>query len=413
MIYWGIHLPVLAIIIWWSYRYFQPEFGHWALWGLLSRCFSALALGLVYFYYYGEGDTLALHQQLNNFNSTHASKMGAYLAALFSDIDPYHGNPRTVFLVRLMSPLALLVGGNYWLLSFYLALFSFWTGWSLIRALVGAYPDIRPLALFGIGFIPSLLFWTSGLSKDTISMGCFFFLVGLLIASLHSKPARSWTYALGMLLFWVLFMSKHYLAGALFFVAIFVILDSYVIRHGFWIRIGSLIAVLAIGAVGIRYFFVRLRPERFPTTFYELHEITKANTPPGKLIAFDLQPSWFSLFSNLPKALWSGLYSPLPWDALNIFSFLQGMENLVLLILTLMSLRFLAHARFQDRFVIAAILFVLILGTLLPLASPNLGSLSRYRVAYIPFFFLLISTLPYKQWSGKVRSFAGKFKVNG
>jgi hypothetical protein len=39
---------------------------------------------------------------------------------------------------------------------------------------------------------------------------------------------------------------------------------------------------------------------------------------------------------------------------------------------------------------IAVITFIVILGVLLPLSTPNYGTLSRYRVGYLPFFVFLI-----------------------
>ena len=49
-------------------------------------------------------------------------------------------------------------------------------------------------------------------------------------------------------------------------------------------------------------------------------------------------------------------------------------------------------------FSIAAILFVLVLATALPLSTPNFGSLSRYRVAFTPILTLLLAYIPYRKY---------------
>jgi hypothetical protein len=40
--------------------------------------------------------------------------------------------------------------------------------------------------------------------------------------------------------------------------------------------------------------------------------------------------------------------------------------------------------------VLAALHYIVILAVLLPLAAPNFGEISRYKVAYLPFFVYLV-----------------------
>ncbi len=387
---------------WLLCRRFYQKFGSVAIWGLLAKFIGAFCLGCLYFYYHGRsGDTVGLWYQIYTFNEQSATSINHYWHALFAPIDPFQGNPRSAFFIRIMSPLGLISQHSYLILSGYLCLFSYWTSWTFLTVVDRFYPKIRLLAMVAFCFLPTYLFWTSGLMKDTLINGAFFYLLASLLALYHTRKLNLSQWLCAAILFGCLFMTRHYLAGLFSIIAFLLLSDQWAAKYGVKARIGLFVAISVLGAYGIRYFFIRLRPERFPVTFHELQEQFLSNPSAGSNIPFDLQPTWLSLLSNLPKSLWTGLFRPGLWEAKGFFQAFEALQSSVLLVGFVISMVLIRQVKKLPTALMAAILLVVVLATFLPLASPNLGSLSRYRVAYTPFLTFLVMYLPYQRFVRK------------
>lgn len=392
------NILVLGGTGWWIVRHFCGKFGLIAIWGMLAKVLGAVCLGCIYYFYYKEGDTFDLLTYIRHFNEIAATGFSNYLSELFTPIDPHQGNPRTVFFVLLMSPLGVLSQNSYVLLTGYLCLFSYWTSWTFLAAVDRFYPKVRQLAIVTFCFLPTYLFWASGLLKDTLVNGALFYLIASLITFYHTKKLGGVQWLLTMLLFGCLFMSRHYVAGLFCIFALLLLADQWIARYGIKARIALFAGISILGAYGIRFFFIRLRPERFPTTFYELHEKYLAISSARSNISFDLQPTWSSLIGNLPKSLWAGLFRPGVWEARNLLLVLESLQTAVLLIGFVLSAFLIRKIKSFPSVVLAMILFVIVLATFLPMAAPNFGSLSRYRVAFTPSLAFLVMYLPFRQF---------------
>jgi len=395
MILWIIHLPILVFLFWFTLK--KHNHRKVALTGLIIKLVGAIALGLIYKFYYEGGDTWSLFEAIQEFNESYSSSINQYLNALFTPIDPYHGNPRTVYLIRFLSPFLHVTGGNYWILSLYISIFSFWASWDLIHTINTTFPKIDILIIVAFGFLPSMIFWTSGLSKDTISVSCFLALTSTLVKYYFNHRISTSRYLLSSCLFIILFYTKHYLAGTFFFLALVIIIDKFLNQKTILIRASAAMMTLCSALIGIRFFFIRLRPERFPLTFHELNNKISSKSHSDSLINFDLQPTWESLLSQLPKAFFVGLFYPLPWQTSSALGLLVSIENVALLFLTFGSL-ILFKKIFLNPLIISVMIFIVLFASIIPLTTPNVGSLIRYKTAYLPFFFLLVSILPFSIW---------------
>src|SRR5690606_5751091 len=108
---------------------------------------------------------------------------------------------------------------------------------------------------------------------------------------------------------------------------------------------------------------------------------------PDNLVGFvNLSPSPVAIALNAPLALFSGLFRPMLWEAGNAPAWLAAIENTLLLILSVASLwRLRAAIASPYRLLIfGAVAYVVILCVFLTISAPNLGTLSRYRVGYLP-----------------------------
>jgi hypothetical protein len=168
----------LRLRSWPEYRYYIPGFG--------MKMLGGLAFTLIYFYYYPGGDTTAyffsgvamkqllfqdpveyLRQVVLGDNSERA--IAAYAA---SSMPPY----RYVFLdghtfqaVRISSVLSLITFNSYLVSTLLLASLSFMGAWACYRTFVSYFPSLRGRLAIAFLFMPSVVFWGSGISKDTLT----------------------------------------------------------------------------------------------------------------------------------------------------------------------------------------------------------------------------------------------------
>lgn len=396
-----LNIVLLTGLAWVLCRPFYQKFGPVAIWGLLAKALGAFSMGLIYHWYYTDGDTWLLWQQISAFNESATTGISGYLEALFSPINPYQENPRSIFFVRLMSPLGLISQNAYMALSGYLCLFSYWSSWSFASVIQRHYPKVRSLALVVFCFLPTYLFWASGLLKDTLINGCLLYLSAALVMFYHTKKLKPAQWILTLVLFWCLLMTRHFVAGVWSILAILLTLHQWVGRYGARVRWLVITSVLVVGAYSIRFFFIRLRPERFPITFHELYEQIVAKSAAGSIILFDLQPTWPSFLSNLPKSLWTGLFRPGLWEAGSVLQVLEAIQTTFFFACFGCTLVLIRKLQKIPMTVVMVMIFVVALATLLPLATPNFGSLSRYRVSFTPFLGFLLMYLPYRQFVKK------------
>jgi hypothetical protein len=140
-------------------------------------------------------------------------------------------------------------------------------------------------------------------------------------------------------------------------------------------------------------------------SFSYLPEVIVANSieyirlsRPDNLIHFNnLKPDFISIIANSPKALFSGVFRPFLWEGNSVLKFLSATENLILLVLVVSQLIRLKGTKVERGQLItfAVIVYSVLLCVFLALSSPNLGTLARYRIGFLPFLvFVLVYQNP-------------------
>ena len=113
---------------------------------------------------------------------------------------------------------------------------------------------------------------------------------------------------------------------------------------------------------------------------------------------------------NSPWALFSGLFRPVIFEANSFFQFVIGVENLILLGLSIFNLKYLSRLwHSSERLLIfGVIMYIGLLVIFLTLSTPNFGTLSRYRVGFLPFMIFLLLYNPLKstteRWNSLLKS---------
>jgi hypothetical protein len=198
--------------------------------------------------------------------------------------------------------------------------------------------DYKKLATYFL-FVPSLAFWCTGLSKDTVITICLYFSIPLIYNLIFGKKKLKIFSILFILLSLVILNNvRSFMVIALlgpFFFAFNVRLLNKYFTNKFAKRFVNLI-IFAAG-FGIMSFYLGGESAQKYLTEAEITQKDFQNNPVYTGKKYDLGTVEFTttgILKAMPLAVFTGIYRPFPWEALSPGLILNAFESLLLFYLT-------------------------------------------------------------------------------
>lgn len=403
-------------------KYFFPA--------LTVKLFGAIALGLVYQFYYSGGDTYVYH--------THGSRIvwQAFLDSpttglklLFSNgigtestykyasqIYFFRDSP-SFAVVRVSAIFDLLTFSSYSSTALLFAVLSFVGMWMFFLTFYKQYPHLhRGLALAAF-FIPSVFFWGSGVLKDSITLGC----LGIATYQLHkiffdNKVGLFNILILIAALYGVFaikkFVLQAYLPAALVWVAVgnFKHIRSLALKImlvPFAIAIVFISAYYTVEKVGeddSRYAISKIA-ETAKVTAYDIRYWSGRDAGSGYSLG-ELDGTFLSMARLAPQAINASLFRPYLWEVKNPLMLLSAMESLFLFgfsLFVIFKKKIKVFSAFSNANVLFAIIFSISFAFAVGVSTFNFGTLVRYKIPLLPYFLVaLILILDYSKIDRKL-----------
>lgn len=419
LIDWGIWLFLVVIIASAIYMYQSiSKFSgsQYLFRGFLLKAFGGLSFALIYIYYFGYGDTFEYYNGASTLSEIASTDPGSYFELLtlsHEDAQPilrrlnkvvfYSHTSEEWFMVKLASPFIMLGFRSYLGITLFFSLLSFFGSFKLFQLMNKILPNREGL-VFAINFlIPTSLFWSSGLLKDTVTFTCFAFLCSMFYSIVYE---RRFFYLIYITVFiYVILKLKAYILISFtpwaLITLIFVFtasIKSPVLKY----LTGPLIALftVAFGYLGINYMIENNQEYNTENFFHILRGFHTWHTYLGGS-AYNLGEMEYTeigLIKKIPAAINVSLFRPYPWEsgtALVLFNSLESMFMIFLVLRTLFitRLRFFKHL-FQSKFLMGAFFFCLFFAFFIGITSYNFGALSRFKVPLTAFFvFIMVYTI--------------------
>lgn len=400
----ALHIVILALLSRRLYLFFRKSPVRLYYWpALLFKLAAGIALGLLYFVYYGGGDTINYHVDASVLADLMTEDPALYWQALQGEYPPdlplhYREQERALLTARIFSPFYIITSNNYWLTACYISFLAFASLFFLVHRLVAFRPALKKAAPLAFLFWPSFVFWTSGLLKESLAIICIAFIVASVLPYLLGRQEIIITEAfIAILLFVPLFYIKYYYAGLLAPVLGCLLLAVWSGRR-FNLEIhwtgGIFLLSLLAGGWLVTHLHPNMYAERFLTVWVENYYLMAHASADGAYVGYEgLEASWSSVIAHAPRAVITGLFEPLfRFDFTNFLQLAAVSENIVLLILTIMALLgWGLEKRLElSLIVLALLLYVLLFALIMGIAAPNFGAIIRYRISYQPFFTLIV-----------------------
>lgn len=398
-----ISILSIGLFLWCGYLVVRRNRNNrFAIVGLTFKLLAGLALGLIYKYHYGGGDTFTYFHESETIANFLLKFPKQFFSIYFGTTENedlvnqlvFFDQPRALLFAKIISVFYLFTVGNYWMISAYLSLINFLCIYLLVEELNKKFPDYKKYAAIAFYFLPTFVFWSSGLLKESLAIGALALTVAMTLRLLQTQKYADFPC-------WAVWLFAAYLLWELkyFYAAVAMPLLSVVLVRdilGRWIKVSKYHVGLMvfIGFLVVSTLHYNLNMSHILDVIYNNYQLGLLASGSGAIHFFHFDGSVHGFLINLPLALFSGLFRPLLFEISNGFQGIVAVENTLALGLFLFALwksRF--RISLQNPIVIIVLVYIILLAVLLAFATPNFGTFSRYKAGYWPFFIYLVLIL--------------------
>lgn len=399
-----------------SKKYFIP-----ALWFKFG---GAIALGVIYQFYYTGGDTFnyflygskwiweaLLNEPLVGINLLLEEGGGERAVDTFrySQHIWYYKSPQSYMIVKIASLFDLFTFHTYSATALFFALFSFSGLWALFETL-HRHENIavRPLAI-AVLFLPSVMFWGSGILKDTITLGAASWLAFVGYRVIEFRRINVVLISIALVASYLLINIKIYIFLCIvptLFLWFYVkqiqlirnrVLQILVVPVLLILITGAAYSLLQVISADSHRYSLDAIAETAAITSYDIRYGWGART--GGDGGYDLgylDGSWQSMIQLFPEAIVVSLFRPFLWEVKNPLMLLSALEGIMTFFLFIKFLRTGAWKRVRNNpFLIFCLVFSLLFAFAVGVSTYNFGTLMRYKIPMMPFLWiLLVSAYP-------------------
>lgn len=380
---------------------------------LTVRILGALALGFIYQFYYGGGDTFNYHTGGSRFiweafmdspekglqmmfsGGVHQGSFYKYSSRI-----EFFGNPSAFFVIRMAALFDIFTFSSYSATAVLFGVFGFVGAWMMYYTFYRRYPELYFWLAIAILFIPSVFFWGSGLLKDTIvlsSIGIATYEIDRLF--IRRKISLVHVVILLLSLYFVFVVKKFVLQAYLPAAILWIyqqqmkIIPSMVLRIMIFpfviamsVYVGYYTAV-KVGEGDQKYAIDKLA-ETARVTAVDIHDLTGKNAGSGYTLG-ELDGSFLGMLRLAPFAVNVALFRPYLWEVNNPLMLLSALESLVMLLLVfyiILKKGTTLLLLLSNPDVVFCLIFSIVFAFAVGVSTFNFGTLVRYKIPVLPFF---------------------------
>jgi hypothetical protein len=394
----------------------NPAYKYYKL-GLFAKIFAAICFCMVYTLYYKEGaDTTMYFRNSQSLVKLLFQDPVSYIRLLFghrSDEVYYmftnhtgwpwmYRDPESFVVVRLTSPFTLLGLGNFYTTTILVAWVSYMGIWKLYLLFCKIYPGMEKYFAWAVLFYPSVVFWGSGILKDTYSvMALGIFIYSFYHAMILKKNIGRHMLWIILSLYIIMIIKPYIVVALMPGVFIWVSfnklrkLENPVIRWALAPAVLAIFLFVALGIIGI--FSSELGEYGNAETMIRKAQITQDDLKRAEAYSEnyfdigDIDGTLSGFVRMAPAAIVAGIFRPFLWDVRNVLMLLSGLENAFIIFITLLILWRTGPFRAMkiianEPLVIFSLLFVIIFAFAIGVTTANFGALVRLRIPLLPFY---------------------------
>lgn len=412
----GIFLSILYTVIFWiiirNHSFFRLEGvrNESLRWVFLLKVAAGFSLLFVYTYYYTNRSTSDIYKYFDHakimYNALFTNPIdyfkmlfgimndNAYFTETYYQYMPqwFRSFESNIFsdshaIIRFNAFVMLFSFGNISVHVVIMAFLSFIGSTAMYKFFIRHSKKSKMGLFFSVFLVPSALFWGSGLMKE----GLIFFALGILIYEVDKIPYKLNVFRI----FWILFAVLLLMHTKIFIILMIIplLIAHKNINSVSKQKITLLYLLIVTLFISVGYFsfkqlgnldaFKMLAQKQ--NDFIALAQMENA----GSLIdESKLEPSFVSILSSIPKALFNGACRPIPFVDNSIIYLPNMFENLCIILAMICCFVFPNNLNRSEKSLInMSLWFVFGVVILTGLTTPILGAIVRYKTIALPFLF--------------------------
>ncbi|MFY0628597.1 MAG: hypothetical protein JXR07_20030 [Reichenbachiella sp.] len=386
--------------------------------GLLAKFVGAIAIGMVYQFYYAWGDTYTYFREATIIWKIFLNQPIDALRLIFQYSENvqdlfYHTyriwtfrSPNNFAMVRILSFVNLFTLNTYSATSLLFAAFSFSGSWAFYSVLSIKYNHANKWLAISILFIPSVIIWGSGIFKDTLTFGALMWLTWSAFKYAEFNKMNFSTLSMGTISILIIGSIKVYILICYLPLVIFWIVSKKItniknqalryITFPVFITLGLIVALLSAqqaSSVDEKYALENIAS----TAQITAYDIAYYSGKGGSTYTLgELDGSWGSMIVLAPQAINVSIFRPYLWEVSNPFMLLSALESLALFLLTIGAIFFKPKKMrkvLTDPFFLLCLSFSILFAFAVGISTYNFGTLVRYKIPLMPFYAVILTLI--------------------
>ena len=395
--------------------------------GLSYKLIGSLVFCTIYLFYYKGGDTINYYQAVKCMNKLFWTNPSGYFDVMSNGPEEFgytytyfnmetdwpsekfiFKDSRTLLIVKFCSVLSFFGFGGFYSTTIILANLAYKWIWNGFQLVAEKYQNIQKQMAISFLFIPSVIFWGSGIMKDTFtySATCFA-LYGVYQIFILKKNLLYNSIQLLIAIYLIISIKAYILFALLPGILVYTNFERIAKIKSWLIKIilipGSIVVIIVIAQT----FFINFGDEFGKYSADRILEEAAIQQQDLKRVeayggnSFDIgefDPSLGGIVSKIPLAINAALFRPYLWEVGSPTMLFSAIENTIIqfviiyFLLKIGPFQFFRYI-FKDPYLIFCLLFTLVLAFGIGLSTANFGALVRYKIPFTPFFISLFYVL--------------------
>ena len=313
----------------------------------------------------------------------------------------YLKNENNYMIVRITALFSFFSFSKYLILNLFFSMLSYSGVWRLYRFFYEQYPHLHKQLAITILYLPTFVFWSSGILKDPICTGALGWLTYALYETFYKKKDLLKNVIIIFISGYLLYVIKVYiLISYVPFFVLFLVLKNVNLIKSKFLRISF---VLGLVVVAITMFTTVMQELAGTLGAYGGEDVTKNISIYQKAYAeqedvgssfslgVEYDGSVQSLLKIAPAAVVATLFRPFLWESKKISTLFSSIESMFIMFFTLSVLYKAGPINFirsiaRDPTILYCLLFALLFALFVGATTANFGTLVRYKIPCMPFY---------------------------
>lgn len=390
--------------------------------GFWVKIAASISYVLFIQYYYGGGDTFmyfgygrVMHRAIISDASN--------ISFLFSDKDSFFDYVQTIsfeeaetttgymaslsnqIVVRFSCLFGFLSFQNYTITALFFSMLSYIGIWRMYLFFVCYFKQYKKEISFSFLFLPSFVFWGSGVLKESICLFAMGILINAGFKIIYKKKISILNVLLVGFCIYLLVVIKSYIFYAILIA--FLIASAYHFMKNFnlFLKIflglfASIFLIFSANVILESIISSAANTDNIENVI-ETAKVNKTNYEDlgGSFVDIgNFDASISGVITKIPNALVNVFFRPFLWEATSPILFISMLESMFFLLLFLRVLIktkiiFFVKNLFQEPIYIFCFVFVLFLGIIVGFTTYNFGTILRYKIPCMPFLAMVLLLL--------------------